>query len=324
MNCLVFGSGTFATCLAMVLASKGYRVRLWCRREERAAEIRAGRHSLLPGLELSDRIEAWDAAAPLDGVDFVISAVPTQRLRAALIQCRDHLPKDVPWVSVSKGVELQTLARPTAIIREIVGHACAVLSGPSHAEEVVRGVPTAVTLGIDDMELGRWLQNALSTESFRVYSNPDPVGVEWGGALKNIIALGAGIAIGRGFGDNTLAALITRGAVEMARIGEVLGGRRETFWGLSGIGDLMVTCFSEHSRNRQVGVRVGRGESPQAVIDSMAQVAEGVPTSSAVRELGLVHGLELPITEEVFGVFHEGQDVDTAVSNLLSRSLKSE
>lgn len=325
MNCLIVGSGTFATCLATVLAGKGTRVALWCRRPERAEEIRRGRHSSLPDVALSDRIEPWDGVAPLPFTpDFVISAVPTQKLRVSLETCRERLPVDVPWVSVSKGVELDSLSRPSAVIEQELGVSCAVLSGPSHAEEVVLGVPTAVTLGVTDAPRGAMLQEALSTESFRVYSSSDPIGVEWGGALKNIIALAAGIAIGQGFGDNTLAALVTRGAVEMARIGEVLGGQRQTFSGLSGIGDLMVTCFSEHSRNRKVGVRVGQGESPDAVIESMSQVAEGVPTTKAVEQLGRASGLELPITSEVYGVFFQGKDVHSAVRNILSRSLKSE
>ncbi len=326
MRCFVLGSGSFAVALASVLAEKDYQVAIWCRRRERAEEIAAGRHSLLPGLRLSSRVHPVLGGEPCQGrYDLALCVVPTQRLREILNRHAGDLPRGIPWISATKGVELGTYKRPSQILEEFgVDDAPAILSGPSHAEEVARGVPTAVVLAHSTPEVGGRIQKWLSGETFRVYVNSDPVGVEWGGALKNVIALASGIAIGMGFGDNTLAALITRGAVEIARLGVALGGERETFSGLSGIGDLIVTCFSEHSRNRQVGVRIGRGEDPQQVLAGMVQVVEGAQTAKAVAEIARSRGIDMPIAEEVYLILHEGKNVHDGIQALLKRSLKEE
>lgn len=314
--------------LAWQFAQRGADVTIWCRREERRAEIAAGRHSLLPGVRVPTNVQPVCGVAGLAEMrppTVAISAVPVQKLREVLRLCSASLPRSCPWVSASKGIEIGTLQRPSEILQDYeLGTEVAVLSGPSHAEEVVRAVPTAVSLGHTNVEIGRRLQELLSGDTFRVYYNSDPVGVEWAGALKNVIALAAGIAVGCGFGDNSLAALITRGSVEIGRLGTALGGRRETFGGLAGIGDLIGTCFSSHSRNRSVGLRIGRGEAPATVLSSMVQVAEGVPTSKAVFELSQTHGLELPISEVVYRIVHLGQEVQEGIQNLLTRSLKSE
>ena len=329
MRVLVVGSGTWGTALATVLAGAGREVCVWCRREERRGEIAARRHGNLPGATLPEGIEAV-TTADLTGdargteFDFVVAALSTQHLRDVLRRESAWLPMNVPWISTSKGVELGSYRLPSEILREEGCQEVAVLSGPSHAEEVVRGVPTAVVLAHESEERARWLQAGMSGESFRVYASTDPLGVEWGGALKNVIALAAGIAHGRGFGDNTLAALVTRGAVEIARLGEALGGRRETFSGLSGIGDLMVTCFSEHSRNRRFGERIGQGESIREILASSDQVVEGVSTARAVAEMCREREVEMPIAEEVFQILHRDKDVDEGVQALLSRSLKAE
>ncbi|MFQ5655559.1 MAG: NAD(P)H-dependent glycerol-3-phosphate dehydrogenase [Planctomycetota bacterium] len=326
MRCFILGSGSWGTALASILAAGGHEVTIWCRRSERAAEIDSGEHSLLPGCRLGEGIRPVTAVeCRREEYDLAISALPTQRLREVLNEHGQRLPLAAPWVSASKGVELESFLLPSQVLQECgVTGGIGILSGPSHAEEVAAGVPTAVVLGHSDVEVGRWMQERISTESFRVYLNSDPVGVEWGGALKNVIALASGIAIGCGFGDNTLAALVTRGAVEMARLGVALGGRQGTFSGLSGIGDLIVTCFSEHSRNRSVGVRIGRGEDPRAVLDSMVQVAEGTYTSRAVVEMCRSLGVEMPIAEEVHLIVHRGKDVERGTRALLSRSLKEE
>lgn len=325
MNCFVLGSGSFGSALAWVLASKGFAVDQWCRRPARAVEIDAGRNTQLPGVQFPAGILAVLPGTRRGPYDLAISAVPAQHLAAVLAHHGDDLPRGIPWVSATKGIEVTTLRRPSEILRDAgVAPLLAILSGPSHAEEVVRAVPTAVVLGHEDPAEGRYLQRALSMETFRVYWNGDALGVELAGALKNVIALAAGIAIGQGFGDNTLAALVTRGAVEMARLGVALGGQAQTFHGLSGVGDLMVTCFSDHSRNRRFGVRLGRGESPAQVMQGLSHVVEGVPTARAVVELGRAHGVELPIAEEVHRIVHEGKAVDQGIRDLLGRSLKEE
>ncbi|MEM7261096.1 MAG: NAD(P)H-dependent glycerol-3-phosphate dehydrogenase [Planctomycetota bacterium] len=324
-RCLVLGSGSFAAALAHVLKRRGAEVTMLCRREERAEELRRGEHGSLPGVTLASGLEATTELDPNREFHFGLSVVPTQRLRSVLEARGDFLPRGLPWISASKGIEIGTGLRPSEILAEFdLDPSPMVLSGPSHAEEVALDVPTAVVLAGSDAERAGLLQEQFSGERFRVYVNSDPIGVEWAGALKNVIALASGIAVGQGFGDNTLAALITRGAVEIARFGVALGGQRDTFHGLSGIGDLIVTCFSDHSRNRSVGVRLGRGESVEDVVGNMTQVAEGVPTTRAVVERARQLGVELPIAEEVFRIVHEGADVTTGVEALLSRSLKSE
>jgi glycerol-3-phosphate dehydrogenase (NAD(P)+) len=298
---------------------------LSCRRREIAGAIARGEHPSLPGAPLPAGIATALFGEALPAVDFVISTVPTQRLREVLRALRATLPLDVPWVSGSKGLEIGTQRLPSEILVESgVRDAPAVLSGPSHAEEVVREVPTAVSLGDRDGDRAAWLQNSISEKTFRVYTNTDPIGVEWGGALKNVVALASGIAIGQGFGDNTLAALVSRGAVEIARLGVALGGRRETFSGLSGIGDLIVTCFSAHSRNRAFGIRVGRGEDPRALLAASQMVVEGVHTCRAVHELRETRSIEMPIAECVHRIVHEGGSVADGVRSLLARSLKEE
>jgi len=325
MRALVLGSGAWGTALAAVLARGGHDVVLCCRRREIADAVARRAHPSLPGAALPAGIGTALFGEELPRPDFVISTVPTQKLRDVLLSLRGTLPLDVPWVSGSKGLEIGTQRLPSQILEECgVRDPPAVLSGPSHAEEVVREVPTAVSLGDRDAERAAWLQNSISEKTFRVYTNSDPVGVEWGGALKNVVAIASGIAIGQGFGDNTLAALVSRGAVEIARLGVALGGRRETFNGLSGIGDLIVTCFSEHSRNRAFGIRVGRGEDPRAVLEASRVAVEGVHTCRAVHELRATRSIEMPIAECVHRIVHEAGSVPEGVRSLLARSLKEE
>ncbi len=325
MKAIVLGSGTWGTALAAVIARGGREVVLLCRRKEVADRISRREHPSFPGIRLPDGIEARVFGDKINGIGFGISTVPTQKLREVFTSIRDTLPLEVPWISASKGLEIGTQRLPSEVLRECgVMEEVAILSGPSHAEEVIREVPTAVSLGDKDLGRAADLQNSIADPTFRIYTNSDPVGVEWGGALKNVVALASGIAIGQGFGDNTLAALVARGAVEMARLGAELGGRRDTFSGLSGIGDLIVTCFSEHSRNRAFGIRIGRGEDPRAVLAASRFVVEGVHTCRAVHELRETRSIEMPIAEEVHRIVHEGRGVEEGVRSLLNRSLKEE
>ncbi len=325
MSALVIGSGTWGTALAAVLARSGRPVTLLCRRAEVAEAVALRQHPSFANQLIPAGIETRTFGDPLPATDLVISTIPTQKLRTTMEQLRGTLPLDVPWVSGSKGLEIGTQRLPSEILRECgVSAPVAVLSGPSHAEEVIREVPTAVSLGDSDPARGECLQKAIADRAFRVYTNSDRTGVEWGGVLKNVVAIASGIAIGLGFGDNTQAALVARGAVEMARLGADLGGHRETFGGLSGVGDLIVTCFSEHSRNRNFGTRVGVGDDPKDLLSNASQVVEGVHTARAVHELRGTRSVEMPIAEEVFRIVHEGRNAAEGVQALLERPLKEE
>ena len=230
------------------------------------------------------------------------------------------LPRHVPWISASKGLEKGQKCLPTQILRQCgVTTEPGVLSGPSHAEEVLRDLPTAVVCAHPDEDISVNIQKSLRTPEFRIYRSPDRVGVEWAGVLKNVVALGCGIAVGHGFGDNTIAAMVTRGSAEISRMGCLLGGQRETFSGLSGIGDLVVTCFSSHSRNRVVGESIGKGQSVAEVLAGMKQVAEGVHTSRAAAEMAREMGIEMPILETVSRVLAGEISVEQGIEGLLIR-----
>src|SRR5262249_36165203 len=234
-------------------------------------------------------------------------------------------PAGRPVLSLAKGLETGTFARPTEIVRQELGpRALAVLSGPSHAEEVARGLPTSVVAASDDLDLARWIPQAFSTARFRVYRNLDTVGVELAGAIKNVIGIAAGISDGLGFGDNSKAALLTRGLTEMARFGVALGAEPQTFWGLAGMGDLITTCMSRHGRNRAVGQRLGLGEKPTSILASMAMVAEGVNTTRSVHEKADKMGIAMPITQEVYRVLYEAKDPRVAVTDLRLRAPRAE
>ena len=238
---------------------------------------------------------------------------------------RNHLPPDATLISCSKGIERGTLLLPSQVLAERLGpRPTVILSGPSHAEEVARGLPATVVAASRDPHSAREVSRILSGPTFRVYTNPDALGVEIAGAVKNVIALAAGIAGGLGLGDNTRAALITRGATELARLGMALGARRETFMGLAGIGDIIATCTSEHSRNQAVGSRIGRGEALDAILRSTEKVPEGVETTRALLDLSKRWNVDMPITREVHGVLFEGKDPRAAVRSLMMRSTKDE
>jgi glycerol-3-phosphate dehydrogenase (NAD(P)+) len=266
-----------------------------------------------------------DAKSALRGTELVVLAVPSHGMRPICEKLRDYLPTDVPVVSVAKGIENGTGARMSEVIAEVLKtEHIVVLSGPSHAEEVGRGIPTAVVAASLQAQHAVLAQKAFMNERFRIYTHDDIIGVELGGALKNVIAIAAGACDGIGFGDNTKAALCTRGLTEMTRLGVALGARRETFFGLSGVGDLIVTAFSRHSRNRGFGERLGKGETLEQIVASTQMVAEGVKTAKSAWQLAQRHGVDVPITREVHAILYEGKPPKQAVRDLMTREAKPE
>ncbi|MBW0110423.1 NAD(P)-dependent glycerol-3-phosphate dehydrogenase [Pseudonocardia sp. KRD-182] len=327
----VLGGGSWGTAFAKVLADSGREVRLWARRPEVAAAVNQ-RHTnpdYLPGVELPGLLSATtNAAAALDGVDAVVLAVPSQTLRSNLDGWRHLLPPGATLVSLAKGVELGTLKRMSEVVVEVAGvtpDQVAVVSGPNLAREIAAEEPTATVIACADHDRAVALQHACTTGYFRAYTNTDVVGCEVGGAGKNVIALATGMAAGMGFGDNTRASLITRGLAETARLGVALGADPLTFAGLAGLGDLVATCSSPLSRNRTFGERLGRGESlAQAEEANHGQVAEGVKSCTSICDLGLRHGVELPIADAVRRVCHEGLSAAEMGKELISRAPRPE
>lgn len=328
MNITVIGTGSWGTALAVLLHGNGHRVTLWGRLPEEVDPILAHRENraFLPGVKIPDEIPVTiDTGAALRGAEWVVLAVPSHGMRPICEQLREHLPAGTPLVSVAKGIENDTGARMSEVIAEVLGtDRVVVLSGPSHAEEVGRGIPTAVVVASRHGELAERAQKIFMNERFRIYSHDDIVGVELGGSLKNVIAIAAGACDGIGFGDNTKAALCTRGLVEMARLGVALGAKRETFFGLSGIGDLIVTAFSRHSRNRGFGERLGKGETAEQIAASTPMVAEGVKTAKSAWQLAQKKNVDVPITREVYAIIYEGKPPKQAVRDLMSREAKPE
>ncbi len=324
----VLGSGGWGTAIALLLAQKPEnRVRLWCAREESGAELRSTRQNSrqLPGIPIPDSIGlSTDPAEAVRDADSWVVAVPTIYLRAVLERFRGLVREPVSVVSLTKGIESATFQRPTEVISEILGiDRVAVLSGPSHAEEVARGMPTSVVAAAGDVALAGWVQDQFGGERFRVYTNTDVIGVELAGALKNVIGVAAGVCDGLGLGDNAKAAMLTRGLVEMRRFGVAHGADPATFGGLAGVGDLITTCFSPHGRNRRVGERVAKGE-PVALVTSGPQVAEGVNTAKSVHERAVRTGLDVPIMTAVFEILHESKPPAAAVHDLMSRRQRGE
>lgn len=331
MKIAVIGGGAWGTALANNWAGKdGCEVSLWVREPEVLTAIneRHENETYLPGTALDPRLRATtDMAEAMSGVAFCVFVVPSQFFRASLREFKPHLPESPVIVCANKGVELGTLATMSEIVAEElagVNPRFAMLSGPSFAKEVAAGVPTAVALGCEDETLGEQLREALSTEVFRVYSNPDFRGVELGGALKNIIAIAVGCVDGLEFGHNARAALITRGLAEMSRLGEALGANAATFQGLAGMGDLVLTCTGDLSRNRQVGLALGRGKTLDDILKDMKAVAEGVKTTESVHHLAAKLGVPMPITDQLYAILYENKPPREAVRELMTRELKAE
>ncbi|HUD72814.1 MAG TPA: NAD(P)H-dependent glycerol-3-phosphate dehydrogenase [Dongiaceae bacterium] len=326
----VLGAGSWGTALAAHLAKGGTSTMLWARTPERAAALQAARMNAdyLPGFRFPEGLEVGgDLVAALQGRDLVLLAAPAQATGALARAIRPALPPAAELVLTSKGLELDTGLRLTEVLdRELGARAsgAAVLSGPSFAAEVVRGDPTAVVVASRDPEAARRVQAALSFGNLRLYTNADPAGVELGGALKNVMAIATGIVEGLGLGTNTRAALITRGLAEMTRLGVALGARASTFAGLAGMGDLVLTCTGALSRNRSLGVEIGRGRTLAEVLGSRRTVAEGASTASAALVLAQRAGVEMPIAAKVSEVLYDGRAPRAAVDDLLARRLTEE
>lgn len=326
---LVIGDGAWGTALALQLVAGGARTTLWSAFAARTQEMRDTRRNerYLPGVELPSELrfsaDPFDAA---DGAELVVSVVPTQHLRSVARRFEDALDGRTPIVTATKGLEIETLRRPSEILIDEIGErSLCVLTGPSHAEEVARGLPASLLAASQDAATAALVQRLFGGANMRIYTSEDPLGAELAGALKNVIALAAGICDGLGLGDNAKSALVTRGLVEMARFGVAQGARAETFFGLAGLGDLVTTCFSQHSRNRSVGERLGRGESLEAVLASMTAVAEGVATARALfGPEAEGRTARMPIAEQVHAILFEGKDARSAVGDLMSRAPASE
>ena len=327
MKIAVLGSGGWGTALAMLLAENGHTVTLWSYLEEESRRLQQTRENpLLPGVTLPESLSyTWDLSC-VRGCGVVVMATPSFGVRSTAEGIRGMLTPETILVSVSKGIEKGSSLRMTEIIRQATGDLCPVvaLSGPSHAEEVARRVPTAVVSACPDQAAAETVQDLFLNDRFRVYSSSDVVGVELGAALKNVMALCTGCCTGMGYGDNTKAMLMTRGLAETARLGVALGGRKDTFTGLAGVGDLIVTCTSMHSRNRRAGILIGQGKDPQTAMKEVGAVVEGYYAAKSAYELGKAKGIDMPITDAAYKVLYEGADVKDAVQALLSRQRKSE
>lgn len=324
----VVGAGSWGTALASVLVDNGHDVVIWAMEPEVVEELRTQgtNEAFLPGARLRGPVDATtDLSEALEGADMAVSVVPAQYVAATWAGAIAALPAHAPVVSASKGIEIGTLRRMDEVFEELrPGGRFGVLSGPSFAAEVVRQAPTLVVAASRDEEVAAAIQQAFQNGYFRVYTNLDVTGVELGGALKNVMALAAGVAAGLGYGHNTRAALITRGLAEISRLGVAMGARSETFAGLAGMGDLVLTCTGDLSRNRTVGYRLGAGESLDDILGEMRSVAEGVKTVGAVRQLAEREGVEMPIVEEMHGVLVEGRSPQAALERLMSRDPTSE
>ena len=324
----VIGAGSWGCALAILLQNNGCQVSLWGHRREQIEKMQAsGECDKLPGVMLPKEMSlTWDLSSCLLGKDLLVLAVPSTATRETAEKIKPYVEKNQILCSVSKGIEEDSLLTQCGILEDVLGKDAkvGVLSGPSHAEEVVKGLPTVVVAGSRDIAVAEFLQNAFMNENFRVYTSTDVTGIEIGASLKNVIALAAGMSDGLGYGDNTKAALITRGITEIGRLGKKMGAQMETFYGLSGIGDLIVTCASKHSRNRKAGYLIGQGYTMEEAMKEVQMVVEGVYSARAARELAEKYEVEMPIITEVNRVLFEGKSAAEAVMDLMLRDKKVE
>lgn len=324
----IIGAGSWGTALAVLLHKNGHKVTVWSIVEQEIEMLREKHEhkDKLPGVKLpDDMVFTTDLEAAINGKEVLVLAVPSPYTRSTSRMMKEYVAEGQIIVDVAKGIEENTLMTLSQIIEEEIPQATvAVLSGPSHAEEVGRGIPTTIVVGAHKKETAEYLQNLFMNEVFRVYISPDVLGIELGAALKNVVALAAGIADGLGYGDNTKAALITRGITEISRLGMAMGGRFETFSGLTGIGDLIVTCASMHSRNRRAGILIGKGYTMEEAMEEVKMVVEGVYSAKAAIALAQKYDVQLPIIEQVNEVLFSGKPADAAVKELMIRDKKLE
>lgn len=318
----VIGSGSWGTALAIQLKRAGNNVILWSFKEEEAASILADRENkeFLPGIKIDKDIIVTCKDEDVTWADMIVFSTPSKFVRNMAKRFSPYIKENQIVVNVAKGFEDHTLLRLSQVIKEEIPQCrVAVLSGPSHAEEVGKNLATTIVAASEDIEVAKEVQNTFMSPTFRVYTNTDIIGVELGGALKNLIALAAGISDGCGFGDNTKAALMTRGLHEISRLAVAMGAKRETLSGLAGVGDMIVTCTSMHSRNRRAGILLGQGKSLQEALDEVHMVVEGVVNAKAAYELSKKLNISMPITDEINNVLYEGKDVKQAVFDLMTR-----
>ena len=326
-NIAVIGAGSWGTTLACLLADNGHDVTLWVYEKDLADRIRNSRENdvFLPGYKINDNLNiSNDLEGVLKKANYILSVVPSQHTRAVFKNLVNVIREDAVIISASKGIEIGTLLTVSEIFNELTGKKVTAISGPSFAKEVIENKPTAVTIASEDKEIGDSLQKLFSNDYFRVYTNTDVMGAELGGALKNVMAIASGISDGLGLGSSSRAALITRGLAEMTRLGVVMGAKEKTFGGLSGLGDLVLTCTGTLSRNYTVGLKLGKGEKIKEIVSSMKMVAEGVATSASAYELAKKHNVDMPIVQQIYKVINEDKDPVDAVRELMTRDLKSE
>ena len=320
MKIMVIGSGAWGTALALALQKNHHEVSLWSYRLEACEHLRATRENpLLPGVVLPQSLQLTSCDADACDRDMLVFATPSFAVRATAKRFAPYIRSDAILVSVTKGIERQSGLRMSQIIRSETGKTVVALSGPSHAEEVSRGIPTGIVAACEEKDLAEKVQSAFMNPNLRVYTCPDIIGVELGAAHKNVIALCAGITDGMGYGDNAKALLMTRGLAELARLGIALGAKRETFAGLAGVGDLIVTCTSMHSRNRRAGILIGRGMKADEAMEEVGAVVEGYYAAAAAHHLAQQCGVEMPITRAAYEVLYEGADPADALKRLMLR-----
>lgn len=323
----VIGSGSWGVALAMLLNKNGHEVKLWSYNEEEANLINnEHKCKFLPDVVIPNEMKCYtDLAKTIEGTRIVLVVTPSSAIRATMNKIKDIVTSEQIFVLCSKGMEKETEKLYTEVIKEILpNNKVAALSGPSHAEEVSQFIPTAVVIAGEDEATSLLLQDVFMNDKFRVYTNDDILGVEMGGSLKNIIALACGIATGLGYGDNTIAALITRGIAEIARLGVEVGAKRQTFYGLTGVGDLFVTCSSTHSRNRKCGILIGRGKPVEEAVKEVGMVVEGIYAVDGAYSMARKHSVGTPIINEVYDIVHNGKTPKEATTNLMNRGKKTE
>ncbi len=328
VNIGIIGAGSWGTALTVLLANNGHNVTVWSIVEEEIRSLQEHYEHLdkLPGVSIPRSVSfTTDLEQAIAGKEVLVLAVPSPFTRSTAQKMAPFVKKGQIIVDVAKGIEETTLMTLSQIVKQEIPDAdVAVLSGPSHAEEVGRGIPTTIVVGATTRKTAEFLQNTFMSDVFRVYTSPDMLGMELGGSLKNVVALAAGMADGLGYGDNSKAALITRGIAEISKLGVKMGGKAETFAGLTGIGDLIVTCASMHSRNRRAGILMGQGKSMQEAMDEVHQVVEGVYSAKAALALGKKYDVQLPIIEQVNAILFENKPADQAVKDLMLRDKKIE
>ena len=327
-NIGIIGAGSWGIALAVLLHNNGHKITVWSILQDEIDMLNAEHEhkDKLPGVKLAeDMVFTTDMKSAIEDKDFLVLAVPSPFIRGTANNMKEYVSDGQIIVNVAKGIEEKTLMTLSQVIEDEIPQAdVAVLSGPSHAEEVGRGIPTTIVVGAKTQKTAEYIQNTFMSDVFRVYTSPDVLGIELGAALKNVVALAAGIADGLGYGDNTKAALITRGITEIARLGMVLGGKFETFCGLSGIGDLIVTCASMHSRNRKAGVLIGQGKTMEEAMAEVKMVVEGVYSAKAAIGLAKKYDVQMPIIESAYDVLYGGKNPKDAVTDLMLRNKKIE